>query len=405
MTTRPGFSFCICPDGKLLRQQVEELLGAHPDAGRERHVFWGDDELPPKFWEILTLQGLFSTSRVLVMRNAHALPADVWKRLSAALSRPNPQTWPLFCLEVAWEKGQPKIPAHIAKLPCFTFADAKGWIWRSPGLEPRSLRRHIQIRSKALGLETKRVQFTPDTMPSDIIGFSLPEQGRMVYQPGAVMTNLLLADEINRTSSKTQSALLEAMEEGHVTVDGVTHDLPAPFVVLATQNPIGSAGTQNLPNSQLDRFLMKLSMGYPDVGSQVRILRERSQQEPLEQVEPVMCREELLTAIAKVRQVHVDDQIYDYIARLAEVTRTHPLLKLGISPRGALALCRTAKARAFAEGRDFVVPEDVTQMAEYVFAHRLMLSSKARLNEYTPEAIVAEVLAQTQPPVLSERRA
>ena len=259
--------------------------------------------------------------------------------------------------------------------------------------------------SRALGLETKRVQFTPDTMPSDIIGFSLPEQGRMVYQPGAVMTNLLLADEINRTSSKTQSALLEAMEEGHVTVDGVTHDLPAPFVVLATQNPIGSAGTQNLPNSQLDRFLMKLSMGYPDVGSQVRILRERSQQEPLEQVEPVMRREELIAAIARVRQVHVDDQIYDYIARLAEVTRTHPLLKLGISPRGALALCRTAKARAFAEGRDFVVPEDVTQMAEYVFAHRLMLSSKARLNEYTPEAIVAEVLAQTQPPVLSERRA
>ena len=153
MTTRPGFSFCICPDGKLLRQQVEELLGAHPDAGRERHVFWGDDELPPKFWEILTLQGLFSTSRVLVMRNAHALTVDVWKRLSAALSRPNPQTWPLFCLEVAWEKGQPKIPAHIAKLPCFTFADAKGWIWRSPGLEPRSLRRHIQIRSKALGLD------------------------------------------------------------------------------------------------------------------------------------------------------------------------------------------------------------------------------------------------------------
>ena len=261
--------------------------------------------------------------------------------------------------------------------------------------------------SRALGLQYGRIQFTPDVLPSDIVGFSMyhKESGSFVYQPGAVMTNLLLADEINRTSSKTQSALLEAMEEGHVTVDGVTHDLPAPFVVLATQNPIGSAGTQNLPNSQLDRFLMKLSMGYPDVGSQVRILRERSQQEPLEQVEPVMRREELIAAIARVRQVHVDDQIYDYIARLAEVTRTHPLLKLGISPRGALALCRTAKARAFAEGRDFVVPEDVTQMAEYVFAHRLMLSSKARLNEYTPEAIVAEVLAQTQPPVLSERRA
>lgn len=261
--------------------------------------------------------------------------------------------------------------------------------------------------SKALGLDYKRIQFTSDTVPSDVIGFSLynKESKEFEYVKGAVMCNLLLADEINRTSSKTQSALLEAMEEGHVTVDGVTHDLPAPFVVLATQNPIGSAGTQNLPNSQLDRFLMKLSMGYPDVGSQVRILRERSQQEPLEQVEPVMRREELIAAIARVRQVHVDDQIYDYIARLAEVTRTHPLLKLGISPRGALALCRTAKARAFAEGRDFVVPEDVTQMAEYVFAHRLMLSSKARLNEYTPEAIVAEVLAQTQPPVLSERRA
>lgn len=260
---------------------------------------------------------------------------------------------------------------------------------------------------RLMGMDFNRIQFTPDVVPSDVTGFTMYEKqtGRFIYRPGAVMCNMLLADEINRTSSKTQSALLEAMEEGHVTVDGVTHDLPAPFVVLATQNPIGSAGTQNLPNSQLDRFLMKLSMGYPDVDSQVRILRERSQQEPLEQVEPVMRREELIAAIARVRQVHVDDQIYDYIARLAEVTRTHPLLKLGISPRGALALCRTAKARAFAEGRDFVVPEDVTQMAEYVFAHRLMLSSKARLNEYTPEAIVAEVLAQTQPPVLSERRA
>ena len=261
--------------------------------------------------------------------------------------------------------------------------------------------------ARTLGLDTRRVQFTSDTMPSDILGFSVynRDTGNFDYKPGAVMTNLLLADEINRTSSKTQSALLEAMEEYHVTVDGQTYPLPEPFVVLATQNPVGSAGTQLLPAAQLDRFLMKLSMGYPDVGSQVRILKERSQQEPLEQVEPVMRREELIAAIARVRQVHVDDQIYDYIARLAEVTRTHPLLKLGISPRGALALCRTAKARAFAEGRDFVVPEDVTQMAEYVFAHRLMLSSKARLNEYTPEAIVAEVLAQTQPPVLSERRA
>ncbi len=152
MTTRPGFSFCLCPDGKLLRQQVEELLAGCPEPGRERHVYWGDDDLPPKFWELLTLQGLFSTSRVLLLRNAHSLSADIWKRLSAALARPNAQTWPIFCLEVAWEKGQPKVPAHITKLPCFTFAEAKGWVWRSPGLEPRALRRHILIQARALGL-------------------------------------------------------------------------------------------------------------------------------------------------------------------------------------------------------------------------------------------------------------
>ena len=259
--------------------------------------------------------------------------------------------------------------------------------------------------SKALGLETKRIQFTPDTMPSDIVGFSLPRQGEMVYQPGAVMTNLLLADEINRTSSKTQSALLEAMEELHVTVDGVTHELPKPFVVLATQNPAGSAGTQNLPNSQLDRFLMKLSLGYPDARSQFRILKERSGSDPLDQVQPVMTREELLGSIAHVRQVHVDDRIYDYIVRLAEATRVDPLVKLGISPRGALALTRAAKARAFAKGRDYVIPEDVTGMTECVFAHRLMLSSKARLNEYTPQAVVAQVLEQTCPPEMTEQQA
>ena len=259
--------------------------------------------------------------------------------------------------------------------------------------------------SKALGLETKRIQFTPDTMPSDIVGFSLPRQGEMVYQPGAVMTNLLLADEINRNSSKTQSALLEAMEELHVTVDGVTHELPKPFVVLATQNPAGSAGTQNLPNSQLDRFLMKLSLGYPDARSQFRILKERSDSDPLDQVQPVMTREELLGSIARVRQVHVDDRIYDYIVRLAEATRVDPLVKLGISPRGALALTRAAKARAFAKGRDYVIPEDVTGMTECVFAHRLMLSSKARLNEYTPQAVVAQVLEQTCPPEMTEQQA
>lgn len=257
--------------------------------------------------------------------------------------------------------------------------------------------------SKALGLDTKRIQFTPDTMPSDIIGFSLPGKDGMVYQPGAIMTNLLLADEINRTSSKTQSALLEAMEERQVTVDRVTHPLPEPFVVLATQNPIGSAGTQELPNSQLDRFLMKLSMGYPDLASQIAILKERSEAEPLQTVCAVAGQTELREAVAQTRKTHLADTVYDYIARLSEATRVHPMVRLGISPRGALALCRCAKAAAFAEGRDYVLPQDVQEMAPYVFSHRLMLSAKARLNELSAESVVTEILSCTPMPAMTVR--
>lgn len=257
--------------------------------------------------------------------------------------------------------------------------------------------------SKALGLDTKRIQFTPDTMPSDIIGFSLPGKDGMVYQPGAIMTNLLLADEINRTSSKTQSALLEAMEERQVTVDRVTHPLPEPFVVLATQNPIGSAGTQELPNSQLDRFLMKLSMGYPDLASQIAILKERSEAEPLQTVCAVAGQTELREAVAQTRKTHLADTVYDYIARLSEATRVHPMVRLGISPRGALALCRCAKAAAFAAGRDYVLPQDVQEMAPYVFSHRLMLSAKARLNELSAESVVTEILSCTPMPAMTVR--
>ena len=257
--------------------------------------------------------------------------------------------------------------------------------------------------SKALGLDTKRIQFTPDTMPSDIIGFSLPGKDGMVYQPGAIMTNLLLADEINRTSSKTQSALLEAMEERQVTVDRVTHPLPEPFVVLATQNPIGSAGTQELPNSQLDRFLMKLSMGYPDLASQIAILKERSEAEPLQTVCAVAGQTELREAVAQTRKTHLADTVYDYIARLSEATRVHPMVRLGISPRGALALCRCAKAAAFAAGRNYVLPQDVQEMAPYVFSHRLMLSAKARLNELSAESVVTEILSCTPMPAMTVR--
>lgn len=255
--------------------------------------------------------------------------------------------------------------------------------------------------AKALGLEEKRVQFTPDTMPSDIIGFSVFDKEKLVYQPGAVMTNLLLADEINRTSSKTQSALLEAMEERHVTVDGETHPLPVPFVVLATQNPVGSAGTQNLPNSQLDRFLMKLQMGYPDLKSQIDILKDRGYGNPLEQVVPILSREELVQVIEQVKQIHIADSIYDYIARLAEATRNHPMIQLGISPRGALALCRAAKARAYVNERDYVIPEDVRAYAKDIFGHRLMLSTKARLNDCTAEQLIDELLAAIPLPAMT----
>ena len=256
--------------------------------------------------------------------------------------------------------------------------------------------------ARVLGLQTRRVQFTSDTMPSDIIGFSVYDKdtGKLVYKPGAVMTNLLLADEINRTSSKTQSALLEAMEEHRVTVDGQTYDLPTPFVVLATQNPTGSAGTTLLPSSQLDRFLIRLSMGYPDHKSQINILRDRHSENPLDRVQPVVTKDELLQLVQETRTVEANDRIFDYITTLAEATRTHPMVELGVSPRGALALCRMAKAHAFLAGRDFVVPEDVAAVFPDVCAHRLILSAKARMMEEKAENILAEILKSVDMPVL-----
>ena len=254
--------------------------------------------------------------------------------------------------------------------------------------------------SKALGLSSKRIQFTSDTMPSDIVGFSVyDKEGKgLRYQPGAVMTNLLLADEMNRTSAKTQSALLEAMEEGAVTVDGKTRPLPQPFTVLATQNPLGSAGTQPLPNSQLDRFLLRLSMGYPDTDSQVEILRQRHDGNPLERVQPVVSSQELLELIRQAQSVYVADSIYRYITQLAEASRSHPMVLLGISPRGALALCRGARARAFLEGRDYVIPQDVSGLLIPAWGHRLVLNAKARLREMTPDQVLEELLRQVPSP-------
>ncbi len=258
--------------------------------------------------------------------------------------------------------------------------------------------------AKALGIDTKRIQFTSDTMPSDIIGFSVYDMqtGELQYKSGAIMTNLLLADEINRTSSKTQSALLEAMEEKQVTVDGVTRELKDPFIVLATQNPVGSAGTQMLPSAQLDRFLMKISMGYPDRRSQIEIMKERHHANPLDQVEAAVNIPELLELIGETTKIHVSDLIYEYISDLVEKTRENIYVQLGISPRGAIALCRAAKAHAYMEGRDYVNSEDVQKIFSCVGAHRLILSSKAKLHEQTAENILSEILKEVKTPDVKE---
>ena len=256
--------------------------------------------------------------------------------------------------------------------------------------------------AKVLGMDTRRVQFTSDTMPSDIIGYSVyqKETGNFVFKPGAVMTNLLLADEINRTSSKTQSALLEAMEEKRVTVDGQTYPLPEPFLVLATQNPVGSAGTQLLPSAQMDRFLIKISMGYPDFESQISILRDRHRENPLDKIVSVVDLWELKELIREAQSVTVQDCIYEYVTRLTQATRTHPMIRLGVSPRGALAVCRMAKAHAYLRGRGFVIPEDVAAVFPDVCSHRLVLATKARMMEERPETIIRSLLETVRMPVL-----
>ena len=248
--------------------------------------------------------------------------------------------------------------------------------------------------SKLMGMEFQRIQFTPDVVPSDVTGFTMynKETGKFEYRPGAVMCNFLLADEINRTSSKTQAALLEVMEEGKVTVDGETHVVPQPFVVLATENPIGSSGTQMLPESQLDRFMVSLSMGYPDHASLIDILRDRQDINPLEKAETVIQREELLNLQDQVQKVYMDDRILSYVADLAEATRDHQLIILGLSPRGTLALCRMSKAAAFVEGRDYVVPEDIKKVFGDVAGHRMVLESRARYEDKTSREILDEIL-------------
>ena len=257
--------------------------------------------------------------------------------------------------------------------------------------------------SKAMGLEQRRVQFTSDVMPADITGFSVyqKETGQFVYQKGAAMCNLFLADEINRTSPKTQSALLEAMEEGNVTVDGITRELPKPFVVIATQNPVGSAGTQMLPESQLDRFMVCIQMGYPDLTDEIEIVKGRSAGNPLEQVCPVITAEGLMRMQREAEAVFIHDMLYEYMSRLVRATREHPMVQLGVSPRGTIALARMTKALAYLYDRNYAIPEDVISIAKDVLVHRIRLASKAKVNQVTADMIVNEIIKKVPQPRMS----
>ena len=269
-----------------------------------------------------------------------------------------------------------------------------------PGLGKTTLAKAF---SKALGFANKRIQFTPDTMPSDIVGMSIYNEQTNAFEyveGAAVNCNLLLGDEINRTSSKTQSALLEAMAEGCVTVDGVTHQLLEPFVVMATQNPVTSGGTQALPDSQLDRFMICLSMGYPDAESQLAILKNVSDRDLIEKVQPVMTIEDIKQAKSYVKNMQVNDEILRYIICLCEKTREHEHVELGISPRGVGALAEMAKSFALCEGRTYVVPDDVLAIFPDVCAHRLILNTKARRENVTAYEILEEIAQQTEKPKL-----
>ena len=252
--------------------------------------------------------------------------------------------------------------------------------------------------SRALGLACRRVQFTPDVMPSDITGFTLynRDTGRMEYQPGAVLCNLFLADELNRATSRTQSALLEAMEEGQVTVDGVSRPVPEPFIVIATQNPAGASGTQPLPDSQMDRFMVRLSLGYPAPADEAEMVRRRQGASPLDAVRQVVDGAGLLALRERAGAVYLSDEVLDYIVRLVSATRSHPMVLQGASPRATLALAAMSRAAALVRGRDYVLPEDVSLVFPDVVPHRLLLSPRAEGDKSFDPA--AELLARVAPP-------
>ncbi|MBM7700543.1 AAA family ATPase [Kurthia huakuii] len=258
----------------------------------------------------------------------------------------------------------------------------------------------VRSLAKSIGATFKRIQFTPDLLPSDVLGVSIynPKDMEFEFRPGPLMGNIVLADEINRTSPKTQAALLEGMEEAAVTVDGETIEIPKPFFVMATQNPIEYEGTYPLPEAQLDRFLLKLKMGYPDILDEIEVLRRAESTKPIETLASVVTLEELIHLQQEVKQIHVDDLVKQYIVTLAQATREHPYVYLGASPRGSIALMKAAQAYTLLKGRTFVTPDDIQYLAPFVFSHRLILKPEARYDNVSAEDIVGRIVLNTAVP-------
>jgi len=269
-----------------------------------------------------------------------------------------------------------------------------------PGVGKTSL---VSSLAKSLDCTFKRIQFTPDVLPSDITGFSMSnfKTGEFEYHPGMVMSQIILADEINRTSPKTQSALLEVMEENQVTVDGVTHKVPQPFMVLATQNPIEYIGTYPLPEAQLDRFFMRISIGYPSLREEMAILTRFQKSNPLQDLKPVASAKDILEMQDRVQEIFCAEEIKEYIANIVSYTRDHKDISLGVSPRGAIFLMKAAQAFAMLQGRDYVIPDDVQKMVPPVLAHRLILKPEARLKDITAERVLQSILNTLRVPVIA----
>jgi MoxR-like ATPase len=279
------------------------------------------------------------------------------------------------------------------------FSDGHVLLEDVPGVGKTYLAKSL---ARSLGCDFTRIQFTPDLLPSDVTGVSVYNQKTQEFEfrPGPVMTQVLLADEINRATPRTQAALLEAMQERQITVDGKTYPLPRPFFVLATQNPIELEGTFLLPEAQIDRFLMRLSIGYPDEDDELRILDRFQMEDPLESLEPVTDPATILEVQETVRRVMVEESVRDYIVRVARSTRENPAVALGVSPRGTLALFRTSQALAAIRGRDFVIPDDVKALVPHVLIHRIHISPQIRLRGRTPEQVVSDLVDEVPVPVV-----